>query len=87
MDFRHWEGEAEGLRTTHQRVTAQHLGHQWYNEDYLKQRVVAPSVQPGNVLNYLILGALFFQQLILFLIDILFNNQLSLKVTIYCAYL
>lgn len=46
--LRHWEGEAEGLRTTHQRVTAQHLGHQWYNEDYLKQRVVAPSVQPGR---------------------------------------
>lgn len=64
MDFRHWEGEAEGLRTTHQRVTAQHLGHQWYNEDYLKQRVVAPSVQPGNVPNYLNRDVLVFRLII-----------------------
>lgn len=51
--LRHWEGEAEGLRTTHQRVTAQHLAHQWWYEDILKQRVVAPPVQParGSVLS------------------------------------
>lgn len=46
--LRHWEGEADGLRTTHQRVTAQHLGHQWYYEDILKQNAVAPAVQPGR---------------------------------------
>ncbi|KAG0722298.1 Serine/threonine-protein kinase SMG1 [Chionoecetes opilio] len=51
--LRHWEGEAEGLRTTHQRVTAQHLAHQWWYEDILKQRVVAPPVQPnrGSILG------------------------------------
>uniref|UniRef100_A0A0P4WEM1 non-specific serine/threonine protein kinase n=1 Tax=Scylla olivacea TaxID=85551 RepID=A0A0P4WEM1_SCYOL len=51
--LRHWEGEAEGLRTTHQRVTDQHLAHQWWYEDILKQRVVAPPVQPtrGSILG------------------------------------
>ncbi|KAK7071462.1 hypothetical protein SK128_003631, partial [Halocaridina rubra] len=46
--LRHWEGEAEGLRTTHQRVSSQHLGLQWYYEDVLKQHGVSPPVQPGR---------------------------------------
>lgn len=45
---RHWEGELEGLRTTQQRVTAQHLGHQWYNEDLLKQRPVTSPLIPSK---------------------------------------
>lgn len=45
---RHWEGELEGLRTTQQRVTAQHLGHQWYNEDPLKQRPVTSPLIPSK---------------------------------------
>ncbi|CAL4069482.1 unnamed protein product, partial [Meganyctiphanes norvegica] len=47
--YRQWEGEAEGLRTTQQRVSAQHLSHQWYYEDILKQRTVAPSILPTRV--------------------------------------
>lgn len=51
---RHWEGELEGLRTTQQRVTAQHLGHQWYNEDLLKQRPVTSPLIPSELLSYTI---------------------------------
>lgn len=46
--IRHWEGELEGLRTTQQRVAAQHLGHQWYNEDLLKQRPVTSPLIPSK---------------------------------------
>ena len=48
MLFRQWESEIEGLRVMQQRVVAQHLSHQWYYFEYLKQRTTIPQLQPGR---------------------------------------